>query len=226
MQSSRRECRERYTASRLLPRPMTGPEARRSLATDAVHLEPDEQSAHTELVEATRRLHDAVMASHAPTATLREAASFVRRAADKLMGYPVHWPHQVAGMQFHLPGRGQVLTPPVHIEELGETLIRARWTFTPFYDGGGGVVLGGAVPLVLDELCGRLANHVAGKLARTAYLRVDFRNVTRVGREVVLRACVERIEGRKIFVSGAVRDAQDVLCEVSGLFIRARADEV
>jgi acyl-coenzyme A thioesterase PaaI-like protein len=188
-------------------------------------LDPEHERAHVDLVDATRRLQDAVMASNAPAATLAKTARSVRRAADELMRHVAPWPGQVAGMQFHLPGRGQVLTPPVHLDELTERGVRARWTFTQFYDGGGGVVLGGAVPLVVDEVCGRLANHVSGDLARTACLKVDFRNVTRVGQEITLVASVERLEGRKIFVAGSLRDAESLLCDVSGLFIRTRPVE-
>jgi acyl-coenzyme A thioesterase PaaI-like protein len=201
---------------------MTECRPKRSLNADGVRLEPKHEAAHGGLIEATRRLQDAVMASNAPARVLDEMAQSIADAADELMNFPADWPNQVAGQQFHLPGRGQVLTPRVYIDELSQHKIDARWTFTSFYDGGGGVVLGGAVMLVLDELCGRLANYVSGELARTAFLRVDFRTVTRIGAELTFQASVDRLEGRKLFIAGSLHDSESLLCDVQGLFIRIR----
>ncbi|MFE3059501.1 hotdog domain-containing protein [Nocardia sp. NPDC059239] len=168
---------------------------------------------------ATRRLQDALTGADAPIEILRAAARSVEDAATALEEYQVDWRDHVTGMQMHLPGRGQTLSPPAYVDRLDKHRLTARWTFTRFYRGGGGVVHGGTIPLIVDEMCGRLASHVHDGRSRTAYLKVDYRKVTPLDRELRFETWVERHEGRKLFVAGALRDGDDLLCEVSGLFI-------
>jgi acyl-coenzyme A thioesterase PaaI-like protein len=184
-----------------------------------VHLPAPMELAHRELISETRRLQDAVMAADAPLESLLTATQSIRGAAKVLEAHHVDWRASIAGMQMHLPGRGQTLSPPIYIDEMDKVHLRAHWSFTRFYTGGGGAVHGGAIPLVADELCGRFAEYVHGQRARTAYIKVDYRKVTPVDREVGLEARVERHQGRKLFVRASIVDGDDLLCEVEGLFI-------
>ncbi|WP_235735286.1 PaaI family thioesterase [Nocardioides alcanivorans] len=54
---------------------------------------------------------------------------------------------------------------------------------------------------------------------RTAYLKVDYRSLTPVGRTLRARVWVDRIEGRKLFARGTLHDGDRLCAEMDGLFI-------
>jgi acyl-CoA thioesterase FadM len=62
---------------------------------------------------------------------------------------------------------------------------------------------------------------VAGTAAasRTASLTVDYRSLTPIGTELVVEGWVDRVDGRKIFVSGRLLDGDRVCAEAHGLFV-------
>jgi acyl-coenzyme A thioesterase PaaI-like protein len=99
----------------------------------------------------------------------------------------------------------------------GETL-EAKVRFTPFYLGANGAAHGGSLPLVFDEALARLTNF-GRPTGRTAYLNVSFRNVTLLGRDITVKAHMERIDGRKRYVAGALHDGDTVTAEASALYI-------
>ena len=58
--------------------------------------------------------------------------------------------------------------------------------------------------------------------ARTAYLHVNYRNITPIERELQLTARFDREEGRKRFLSGELRDGDTLCADVEGLFVALR----
>jgi acyl-CoA thioesterase FadM len=61
--------------------------------------------------------------------------------------------------------------------------------------------------------------------AHTAYLHVDYRSITPIGPELHVHAWIDRIEGRKRFLSATLKHG-DVRCaEASGLFVALRDDQ-
>jgi acyl-coenzyme A thioesterase PaaI-like protein len=103
--------------------------------------------------------------------------------------------------------------------------VDARVTFGRFQLGGNGAVHGGVLPLLFDEVLGRLAN--SGRtVARTAYLTVNFRHITRIGVEHTLVAELDRIAGRKRHLRGVLRDPTGrVVSDAEGLFVELRPDQ-
>src|SRR3546814_12710185 len=74
-------------------------------------------------------------------------------------------------------------------------------TYGRYYRGGNGAVHGGAIPLLFDEVLGRLANSAGRSPCRTAYLHTDFRSITPVGRQLSVRGWFvseERSEERRV----------------------------
>jgi acyl-coenzyme A thioesterase PaaI-like protein len=55
--------------------------------------------------------------------------------------------------------------------------------------------------------------------SRTAYLHINYRSVTPLDRELQLHGSIERVEGRKIFVAGSVRDDETLVSEAEGLWV-------
>jgi acyl-coenzyme A thioesterase PaaI-like protein len=97
-----------------------------------------------------------------------------------------------------------------------------RVAFGRFYLGGNGAAHGGAIPLVFDEVMGRLANTGGRPPSRTASLHVNYRSITPIERELQLTARFDREEGRKRFLSGELRDGGTLCADVAGIFVALR----
>ena len=52
--------------------------------------------------------------------------------------------------------------------------------------------------------------------------RIDYRKIVPIGRELQVDAGIDRIDGRKIFVSGRLLDGAEVLTEADALFVRLK----
>ena len=125
------------------------------------------------------------------------------------------------GWRPDLPGRGHTLLPPYHIVDESETTLRAMVSFPRFYLGGNGAVHGGAQPLLFDDLLGRVANHYQDGVARTAYLKVNYRRITPIDVDLVAEVSLDRVEGRKRWCSGTLTDPSgQVVADVEALFIQ------
>jgi hypothetical protein len=90
-----------------------------------------------------------------------------------------------------------------------------------YYLGGNGAVHGGAVPLHLDELLGRLASQLGRTAAlANAYLHVNFRNITLIDRDLSVRGWFERTEGHRRFLRGTIYDHETLCAGAEGLLRR------
>ncbi|MBE7162235.1 MAG: hypothetical protein INR72_13400 [Williamsia herbipolensis] len=59
----------------------------------------------------------------------------------------------------------------------------------------------------------------SGKVARTAYLTVNYRSITPLYRDLTVRTGIDRIDGRKIFVTATMHDGDRLCAEADGLFV-------
>ena len=130
------------------------------------------------MIDALRALQDQVTGSSPPEQVAGKIADAISALTRELAEYAVDERHQVAGHLVGIPGRGQCMSPAVEITEYSDTHARGHVSFGRFYLGGNGAVHGGAIPLVFDELMGRLANTGGRRPSRTAYLHVNYRNIT------------------------------------------------
>jgi acyl-coenzyme A thioesterase PaaI-like protein len=105
------------------------------------------------------------------------------------------------------------------IDEWTDTHVRAHVTFSRFHLGGNGAASGGAHAVLFNEILGRLSAGGGRPLSRTAYIHVDYRNVTPTSRRLELDATLDRVDGRKRFVSGRLRDGATTVADAEGLFV-------
>lgn len=175
------------------------------------------------LLDATRRLLDAVAGSVAPPAAIRAATWSVIAACESLEPFPVAEAFAAAGERPDLPGHGHPGRVP-HVEAEGDDLTaRGRVTFTRAHLGGAGAAHGGSISLLFDDLLGRQAVRRSDQSPpRTAYLHVDYRKLTPVGVPLTTRTRIEQVEGRKIVVHGLLRLGPEVLAEARALFLMAQ----
>jgi acyl-coenzyme A thioesterase PaaI-like protein len=94
--------------------------------------------------------------------------------------------------------------------------------FPERFCGVAGVVHGGVVSMLFDEVLGSVANHAPGDWWATASLRVDYRAPSPTGEMLTAIVHHPLREGRKCTVRAELY-AGDVLCaEAEGLFVKVR----
>jgi acyl-coenzyme A thioesterase PaaI-like protein len=180
------------------------------------------EAAYAFLLDATRDYLD-TLSMAAPSAERSVAlAAELEAMTRRLSADVVEEPDRMFGQLSDLRSCGQVLTPTYAVEDWSTTEGHGIVTFGTFFYGGGQAAHGGAVPLLLDELFGRLVNGAGIPPKRTAYLHVDYRSVVRLGRSLRFRVWLARVEGRKHFLQAAIRDGDVLVAEGSALFVALR----
>ena len=174
---------------------------------------------YARFLEWFRTLQDTVVGSNPPEQVWDEVSSHLEAVIDLLGPWAAPEWQRPAGMRVDLPGRGNPLLIPFAGEDETEGLVRGRVVFRPFHLGGNGAAHGGTLPLLFDDVLGRLANSVGGTIGRTAYLKVNYRKITPIGVELQVEATVDRIEGRKRWVSARLLDQGTLIADAEGLFV-------
>jgi acyl-coenzyme A thioesterase PaaI-like protein len=145
--------------------------------------------------------------------------------SGKLKPFAVPERDRVFGRRTDLHGRGQSMSPKIVVTRADDQSVSGTVRFGPYYLGGNGAAHGGTIPLMFDEVLGRLANSGGRAPSRTAYLHTDFRSITPIGPELALRAWFVSEEGRKRVLRATLHHG-DVLCaEAEGLFVALRAGQ-
>lgn len=122
-------------------------------------------------------------------------------------------------------GRDQTLVPPFAILRSIDGEVSGTVSFSRFYVGDR-TVHGGAIALFFDDVLGRVASQAGTAVARTASLSIDFRNPLPIETDVNFSAGIERVEGRKRYVSASIRHGSVTFAEARGLWISARVDQL
>jgi acyl-coenzyme A thioesterase PaaI-like protein len=174
------------------------------------------------MIDELRKLQDQMTGSNPPEQVAGKIADAISSLTRELAEYAVDERHQVAGHLVGIPGRAQCMVPVVEIMENSDTHARGHVSFGRFYLGGNGAVHGGAIPLVFDELMGRLANTGGRRPSRTAYLHVNYRNITPIQTRLDIEARFETEEGRKRILRGTIRDGDTLCADAEGLFVALR----
>ncbi len=176
------------------------------------------------MIDALRVLQNRITSSAPGEELAAEVSRTLTDLAIRLGACTVEEEGQIAG-RIDVPGRAQALVPVVHLDEQDEHHAVGRVMFGRLHLGRNGAAHGGAIPLVFDELMGRLSNTGGRPPARTAYLHVNYRNITPIGRELQLTARFAREEGRKRFLSAELRDGGTLCADAEGLFVTLRAGQ-
>jgi acyl-coenzyme A thioesterase PaaI-like protein len=93
--------------------------------------------------------------------------------------------------------------------------------FSRFHVGGNMAVHGGVIPLFYDWHFGMVVSAADRPISRTAYLHVDYRAVTPIDTPLISRGRIERLDGRKAFITATMTDPDGaVLSEANGLMIK------
>jgi acyl-coenzyme A thioesterase PaaI-like protein len=179
-------------------------------------------AAYATFLETFRTLQDRVVTSHPPENVWDDLAERMQEAADLLEPWWIAEWQRPAGLRTDLPGRGSPLLMPFVPGEESDGLIRGTVVFRPFHVGGNGAAHGGTLPMLFDDVMGHLSSVGGRGVARTAYLKVNYRKITPVEVELQVEATVDRIEGRKRFLVGRLFDDEYLYADAEALFVELK----
>ena len=103
-------------------------------------------------------------------------------------------------------------------EQEGVKTYAAEVTFGVHHQGGPGIAHGGIVGAALDEACGLLATWHRFPTV-TARISIRYRRPAPINRALRISAQVSGERGRRIEISGELRDAGELLAEADGAFL-------
>ncbi len=177
-------------------------------------------SEFAELHRVQRLLQDRLSGAALPAELSKDVTERLVEITDLLADYQVREHYRRDGWRPDLPGRAHPLLPPYLVDGEDDTSLYGRVTFTRFYLGGNNAAHGGSHSLLFDDALGRVMNMHQPSVARTAFLKVNYRAVTPLDVELRFDATRDRIEGRKRWGSARLTDASGkVLADAEGLFV-------
>lgn len=170
---------------------------------------------------AMRRLQDLAVSTNPAPEIWADAADRVEELVRDLDPFQVAEGVGPSNRVPSLPGAGSLLMPPWLVDRFEPDGVTLRVQFSRFHVGGNHAVHGGVLPLLFDSIFGMVI-HAAGRpISRTAFLHVDYRNVTPIDTELTATGWIREAEGRKAFVNAELRGPDGtLLAESNGLMVR------
>lgn len=187
----------------------------------------DEQS-DTSFVEAEfdalvvefRRMHAALCASMPDPSLTSALRREFRDAADRLELMRAPMGTVRASHRGGLTSRSHPTLLPFDVDHVDDHFLTATVVFSEVHVGGNEAVHGGTIPLLFDDLLGKFVEAKAQGNSRTAFLKVDYRRITPIDTPLRVEVTIDRIEGRKTWVSGRLYHGSEVTAEAEALFLR------
>ncbi len=185
---------------------------------------------------AARRVLSAARVTAAGDDSVSEAAGLLEQAARLLEAQQMQGLHRqgVMGelesgfesrdpMQFFpyspIIGRLNPAAPPAEFWVEGVE-VHGRMNLSPVYAGPPGLVHGGIIAMVFDELLG-VVNVVNGQGGYTGTLTVTYQRPTPLLTDITMRAWSSGGEGKKLYASGEMAHGDVVTASAEGIFVRA-----
>ena len=190
------------------------------------HVPPTDDLGHAfgGMIDQLRDFLDKVAGSRPDVATIAALTADLGRWTRELEAHRVDERGQLYARLIGETGRGQTTAPALVIDKMAYGDFRGRVTFGRYFLGVNGAVHGGAIPLLFDEVLGRVVGK-PGQRARTAYLNTNFRALTPLDTELDVVGSIERSDGRKHFARCELRHGDVVCADAAGLFIALRPDQ-
>jgi acyl-coenzyme A thioesterase PaaI-like protein len=172
-------------------------------------------------VAAMRRLQDLTVSTDPESAMWATAAEHIESVCASLDDHRVPEGRAPAGRVLDLPGLGHPLLPPWTVTDSGPDGVNMEGLFTRSHVGGNNAVHGGMIPLLYDWHFGMIVSTAGLSPSRTAYLHVDYRNITPIDEALTACGRITEIDGRKVFVTATMTAADGtLLTEANGLMVR------
>lgn len=176
--------------------------------------------------DAVRDLLDAAIRTEVDADVIRDVQRGIEAATAALRAKQIDGAY---GVRFADDGRGQAwgnpvigvrnaVAPPLRIVKSEAGRCWTEFILGAAYEGPPGHVHGGISALILDHVLGEAAVH-DDKPNFTGTIMLRYRRATPLGR-LRADAAIDRIEGVKTIVRGAISDDDGVTVEAEGVFIR------
>lgn len=179
----------------------------------------DEPPGFGRFVASMRRAQDLAVGADAPD--WNAAADRVEELIDYLAPHAKPGGMAPAGRVASLPGAGSVLMPPWRIRTFGPEGVDVGVRYSRYHVGGNNAVHGGMVAMMFDVMCGIIIHSIGRPISRTAFLHVDYRNVTPIDVDLTMRGWASKVEGRKTFVNAELASPDGtLLAEANGLMVQ------
>ena len=174
-------------------------------------------------IDTVRKLQDHARAVDAPNEVITEAADQLEKVSALLSPFDSDEWQSPSGRRMDLPMRGNILTIPMSARKTADGRIDGWARFARFHLGRNSAVHGGALGMLFDTVLGLTASVLTGsRRQRTAYLKINYRNIVPIEKELQFNAGIDTVDGRKIFVSGRLSDGDILLTEADALFVRLK----
>ena len=179
------------------------------------------------LGESVRRLLDAVVATGASPAELSAAAAVIDQVTSQLAATVVHLdlaarPDSGHQAQMSLVGgRSHPAAPQLALQATPDGAV-GEVVIGPVFQGGPGLVHGGVIALLVDHTMGYVANRQLGP-AMTVRLDLKYRRPTPLGIPLTVAARLDRVDGRKLYLSASIAAQDNVTVEANAVFLRLTA---
>lgn len=177
--------------------------------------------------DAVRDLVDATIRTEVDLEDVRAAQAEVEAIVERLRKKQIDGSY---GVRFRPDGnRGRnwgnavmglrnAIAPPLHIHTDGEGRAWSDFRLGAAYEGPPGLVHGGVVSLLLDQVLGHAVS-TSGRPGMTGTLTIVYRKGTKLG-DLRCEAWVDHREGIKTWGKGRILDADgEVTAEAEGVFI-------
>ena len=193
------------------------------------------------LADAMRAVIEKLITSDAPEDELAIAAERLEEYAARLASHPQRQRYlgfsetavadpdaevesSASGSPFDfspLIGPSNPLAPPIEMTSFEDDTVQGLVVFGSAYEGPPGCVHGGYIAAAFDEVLG-YAQTFSGQPGMTGTLTVRYRTPTPLHTELRFEARVDRVEGRKVFVSGSLHAGDRLCAEADAIFISVR----
>ncbi len=178
----------------------------------------DEPPGFGRFVASMRRAQDLAVGADAPD--WNAAADRVEELIDYLAPHAKPGGMAPGGRVASLPGAGSVLMPPWRIRTFSPEGVDVGVRYSRYHVGGNNAVHGGMVAMMFDVMCGIIIHSIGRPISRTAFLHVDYRNVTPIDVDLTMRGWASKVEGRKTFVNAELTGPDGtLLAEANGLMV-------
>jgi acyl-coenzyme A thioesterase PaaI-like protein len=190
------------------------------------------------LAAAMREVIERLVEIDAPEEDLAAAADRLEKYSRRLAEYPKNAKYEgwaetalagdAAAFFDHSPliGLANPLSPPISlVADREQMTVEAEAIFGSAYEGPPGTVHGGFVSAAFDEVLGYV-NSLTGSPGMTARLTVDYKRPTPLHTQLLFKAELIKIDGRKTFTSGKLFANDRVTANAEALFITVDADHL
>ncbi|WP_078327343.1 PaaI family thioesterase [Mycobacteroides salmoniphilum] len=172
-------------------------------------------------IDALRTLQDRARAALPPDEMVTTLANQLDAMNELLAPYEVSEWDSPSGRRTDLPLRGNILLVPMTVDSFGNGVLRGTATFGRYHLGRNGAVHGGCLGLLFDTIIGTGTMLLTDlRKLRTAYLNINYRKVTPIDKELQYDCTLDRVEGRKVFLTSRLLDGDNVLAEADALFVK------